>query len=262
MIFLKLGGSLITHKSKPNSARLDVISRIAAEIKDARTNDPQLSVLIGHGSGSFGHPPAHRHHTHRGAHSEDDWRGFVEVWLAANLLNRIVVDAFVKADLDAISLPPSSSTISENGQIMKMHVEPIRAALDAGLLPIIQGDAGFDTIQGSTILSTETIFKFIIPQLEPSLILLAGREAGVYGDYPNSEEVLASISAKEFRKLNIRAAKDVDVTGGMASKVSDALAMCKALPGLRVRIFSGEQAGSIVRALQGEALGTLIQEDR
>lgn len=261
MIFLKLGGSLITNKSEPNSARLNLIARIASEIKEAETNDPQLSILIGHGSGSFGHPAAHQYQTQRGARSRDDWHGFAKVWLAANQLNRIIIDALVNADLPAISLPPSSSTLSANREIVKMHFEPIQAALEAGLLPIIQGDTGFDTLQGATILSTETIFKFIIPQLKPSLILLAGKEPGVYEDFPNSQKILASISSKDFQKLNIQAAKYVDVTGGMASKVLDAIAMCQSLPGLQVRIFSGEQAGSIRRALQGEPLGTLIQGD-
>ena len=259
MIFLKLGGSLITNKSEPNSARLEVISRIASEIKAARKNDPHLSILIGHGSGSFGHPPAHQYQTHLGARSGEDWRGFAEVWLAANQLNRLMIDSFAKAGLPAISLPPSASTLSENREIVKMHIEPIEAALKAGLLPIIQGDTGFDTIQGATILSTETIFKFIIPRLKPSIILLAGKEPGVYADFPNSGEILASVSSKDIEKLKIQAAKDPDVTGGMASKVRDALAMCQSLPGLQVRIFSGEQAGSIFQALQGEALGTLIQ---
>lgn len=258
MIFLKLGGSLITNKSELNSARFDVISRIASEIKQAMAADPELSILIGHGSGSFGHPPAHKYQTHNGARSKEDWRGFTKVWLAANHLNRIIVDAFVEADLPAISLPPSSSTISENGKIVKMHFEPIQAALQAGLLPIIQGDTGFDLRQGATILSTETIFRFIISQLNPSLVLLAGKALGVYVDFPNSQEILPLISGNDLKELNIDPAEDLDVTGGMMSKVRDALAMCQAAPGLQVRIFSGEQSGSIRQALQGEPLGTLV----
>lgn len=258
MIFLKLGGSLITNKAEVNSPRLDVISRIASEIKQALTADPELSILIGHGSGSFGHPPAHKYQTHRGARNKEDWNGFAKVWLAANQLNRIIVDSFVTADLPAISLPPSSSTISEKNKIVKMHIEPIQAALQAGLLPIIQGDTGFDVSQGATILSTETVFKFILPQLNPSVVLLAGKAPGVYVDFPNSQKILQVISTSDIGDLNIDSAKDVDVTGGMASKVRDALAMCQTVPGLEVRIFSGEGDGSILQALQGEPLGTLV----
>ena len=53
-IFLKLGGSLITDKDKPYTARTQVIADIAKEIVAARKTDPDMELLIGHGSGSFG----------------------------------------------------------------------------------------------------------------------------------------------------------------------------------------------------------------
>jgi isopentenyl phosphate kinase len=39
------------------------------------------------------------------------------------------------------------------------------------------------------------------------------------------------------------------------------LALVEAVPGLTVRIFSGEEEGSILRALSGEEIGTLIAGD-
>ena len=89
MIFLKLGGSLITHKDQPETARLDVLARLAGEIAEARRTFPEMRLLVGHGSGSFGHPMAARHGTHLGG---DNWTGFAEVWRSANRLNRLVVD--------------------------------------------------------------------------------------------------------------------------------------------------------------------------
>ena len=59
--FLKLGGSLITDKSQPYTARLEVIDRLAQEILQARQENPGLLLLLGHGSGSFGHTPAHQY---------------------------------------------------------------------------------------------------------------------------------------------------------------------------------------------------------
>ena len=46
----------------------------------------------------------------------------------------------------------------------------------------------------------------------------------------------------------------------MASKVQDMLALTQAHPGLSVRIFSGLEPGAIRRALDGENVGTLIEE--
>ncbi|MFN3331018.1 MAG: uridylate kinase, partial [Caldilinea sp.] len=55
LVFLKLGGSLITDKRKAETPRLDVIARLAQEIAAAQQDDPALRLVIGHGSGSFGH---------------------------------------------------------------------------------------------------------------------------------------------------------------------------------------------------------------
>jgi isopentenyl phosphate kinase (EC 2.7.4.-) len=62
MFFLKLGGSLITDKTRENAPRLDVIRRLAREISGALATAPPKLVL-GHGSGSFGHAAARKYGT-------------------------------------------------------------------------------------------------------------------------------------------------------------------------------------------------------
>ena len=55
LVFLKLGGSLITDKNTPRTARIEVLQRVGIEIKSALEQDSSLQILLGHGSGSFGH---------------------------------------------------------------------------------------------------------------------------------------------------------------------------------------------------------------
>jgi isopentenyl phosphate kinase len=198
MIFLKLGGSLITDKSKLQTARLEMIGRLAAEISEAFRFTPEMKLLLGHGSGSFGHPVAERYGTHRGAKTADDWLGFAQVWAIANRLNRLVMDALLEASLPAISLPPSASALCQNGKIVEMAIEPIQSALNAGLLPVVQGDAAFDIRKGSAILSTEEVFHYLAPHLQPSLVLFAGIEPGVYRDYPSRSELLRIVTEKDL----------------------------------------------------------------
>ena len=50
-----------------------------------------------------------------------------------------------------------------------------------------------------------------------------------------------------------------DVTGGMASKVGQMLALVQELPGLEVLIFSGLKPGLVRAALLGECEGTKIR---
>src|SRR5690242_18399189 len=79
LTLIKLGGSLITDKHVEKSFRRDVVKRLADEIAAARAENPNLKLLIGHGSGSFGHFAAKRANTIAGVYSLSDWRAFAEV---------------------------------------------------------------------------------------------------------------------------------------------------------------------------------------
>ncbi len=260
LVFLKLGGSLITDKNRPHTPRLEVIRRLAVEIAASREKDPSQHILLGHGSGSFGHVPARAYGTRQGVRTVQEWRGFVEVWREAIQLNRIVVDLLGEAGLPAISLPPSSSTMARDGQVETWNLTPVQKALDAGLLPVVFGDVVFDSLRGGTILSTEDLFSHLAYQLHPQRILLAGIEAGVWADYPHCTRLVEEITLADWEKLSatVGGSRATDVTGGMASKVRQSLDLVKKIPGLQVLIFSGEEPGAIEHVLAGKCLGTRI----
>src|SRR5438045_1236533 len=113
MLFLKLGGSLITDKTKENTPRLDVLNRLAHEIASTLKSSP-MPVLIGHGSGSFGHTAARKYGTRQGVRTAEDWRGMAEVSVAAARLNRLVADALHEAGVPVISVLPSASVQCED----------------------------------------------------------------------------------------------------------------------------------------------------
>ena len=258
MIFLKLGGSLITDKNRSETPRPAVLYRVAHEIAAARASLPGLQLLLGHGSGSFGHLAASRFRTHLGAGSEAEWLGFAEVWRVANLLNRLVVDSVLEAGMPAISFPPSASAVTREGEIVELAEEPIARALSAGLVPVVAGDVAFDRARGSTIVSTERVFARLAVRLRPTHLLLAGVDRGVFADYPQNTRIFDRLGESDLRPATIIGSAATDVTGGMADKVRHALAMARAVPGLQVRVFSGAEPGAIQAALMGEPVGTLI----
>ena len=259
MIFLKLGGSLITDKLRSETPQMQIIERIASEIAAARETDPELKLLLGHGSGSYGHPVAKKYGTRNGAETLQDWVGFSEVWYMAHKLDRIIIDSLRSAGLPAISFAPSASSVSSKGQIVKLMVEPIKRALDVGLLPVVQGDVAFDQEQGSTILSTEMVFRFLAPLLMPTSVLLAGIEPGVFKEYPSRGEIIGEIMDGDVDRLKLGPSTAPDVTGGMGSKVREAMSISRAVPGMDVRIFSGKGPNSVYDALLGEPVGTLVR---
>ncbi len=258
MIFLKLGGSLITDKAVPETVREETLARLAGEIRQARAARPGLRLLLGHGAGSFGHRAAAKYGTHRGAATGDDWQGFAEVGHAAHRLHRRVMDALHAEAIPAVSFPPSASALCRAGEIQSMAVEPIRRALDAGLLPVVFGDVAFDLAQGSTIVSTERVFAFLAGPLRPSRLLLAGIEPGVFVDFPERRRLLPELAERDLDSVRLEGASETDVTGGMAAKVRDALGMMHALPDLEVHIFSGEASGAVRQALLGSSPGTRL----
>ena len=274
LVFLKLGGSLITDKTQPYTPRLDVIEDIALQISTVLQAHPDLRLILGHGSGSFGHVAASEYQTRQGflprpsplMHRERDkteenyWKGFAEVWYQASALNQFVMKALRKTNVPALALPPSANVIASDGQVSIWEMTPIRMALAAGLVPVIYGDVTFDEVRGGTILSTEDLFGFLARALNPERILLAGLESAVWGDFPARTHKIETITPQTFSEISegVGKADSADVTGGMQSKVTQMLELVRQNPDLKIQIFSGVEPGSIVRALSGETLGTWI----
>ncbi|MCL5274703.1 MAG: isopentenyl phosphate kinase [Chloroflexi bacterium] len=261
MIFLKLGGSLITDKTRDNTARLDVIARLAAEIAAYKSTHEE-TLLIGHGSGSFGHAAARRYGTRDGVHSAEGWRGFAEVSVVAARLNRLVADALNDAGVPVVSIAPSASAQCVDGRLVSLDTRLIDAALGRRLAPLVMGDVALDSVRGGTIVSTEEVFAYLAGIYPVSRILLAGETAGVYRSLAQPD-VVERITPQSWAIVRggIGGSHGADVTGGMASKVRDMLDLVAAHPRLTVRIFSGAVAGNVTRALDGESIGTLISAE-
>ncbi|MGD0172901.1 MAG: isopentenyl phosphate kinase [Anaerolineales bacterium] len=263
VVFLKLGGSLITDKSRARTARPDTIRRLVEEIAQARKAVPGLRLVLGHGSGSFGHMEAKKFETAEGVRSAEDWHGFTMVWAAADQLNRIVTDALAAGGVPAIRIAPSSCAILADGRLAEMPVAPVWSALDAGLIPVVYGDAVFDRTRGGGIASTEMVFAHLARSIHPQRILLAGIERGVFEDYPAREVLLPRIRAAGWEEIRtkLEGSAHTDVTGGMLSKVREMLDLILREENLHVLVFSGEIEGNVRRALSGETLeGTRLEK--
>ncbi len=260
LTFIKFGGSLITDKATPMTAREGVIDRLAVEIADFRKSHPERRILIGHGSGSFGHAVAGRYGTQNGVRTAREWLGFAEVWAAARQLNQIVMESLIGAGLPAIAFPPSAGLIAAEKQFKSWDLEPLQRALAHGLIPVVQGDVIFDAVLGGTIFSTEEVFQHLARGLHPAQILLAGADEGVYRDPAAPGDIIPTITPESYKAVlpALSGAQSPDVTGGMLAKVGLMLELVETDPGLTVRIFSGAQPGALTHALMGDAIGTTL----
>lgn len=263
LTFLKLGGSLITDKSQPLTAEHAVITRLAAELATSRNEKPEMPLLIGHGSGSFGHAMGQIHNTVNGVDTAQEWVGFAEVWSAARNLNQIVITALVHAGLPVIAFPPSAGILSQNKAIESWDLQPLKQALSHHLIPVVQGDVVFDTALGGTIFSTEQVFETLAQELRPARILLAGADQGVYLDPQHPDAIVDIITPENYSRIQpaLHGAESTDVTGGMLAKVEWMLSLLKSYPQLEIQIFSGATPGNLERALAGEQVGTRITSE-
>jgi isopentenyl phosphate kinase len=258
LTFLKLGGSLITDKDQPETALIDQISDLLTQIAEWRFANPSQRLLLGHGSGSFGHHTAAKHGTRQGVHSPEDGLGYQKVWQSARSLNQIIITQAQALNLPLIAFTPSASITTDNHEIQTWNLQPLIRSFEMGLIPLVYGDVVSDLILGGTILSTEDLFVHLAHALRPDRILLAGRIEGVYADFPLNQNLLPHISAPSDSSEFLQASASQDVTGGMVTKVQSMQALCRELPGLSVQIFSAALPGALRLALDGENIGTII----
>lgn len=261
LIFLKLGGSLITDKDTPRTARLEVIHRLAKEIAQFVNANLSSQLIIGHGAGSFAHVPASKYKTRQGVRSHQQWKGFFEVWQEARALNHIVLGALHQSGLPAISFPPSSSIITRDGKVNSWDLAPIQAALSHQMIPVVYGDVIFDESLGGTILSTEELFMHLAVHLHPRRILLAGLNS-VCSDFPTCKRTIEIINDKNYKDYFpvLGGSASTDVTGGMVQKVTDMLHLTHQVPGLEIQIFSSTQPEVLYEVLNGKNIGTIIHQ--
>ncbi|MCG8349897.1 MAG: isopentenyl phosphate kinase [Chloroflexales bacterium] len=260
LTFIKFGGSAITDKQGQEAPDMPVIQALAADVQAALAVRSDNTLLLGHGSGSFGHSYAAQYGIHRGLDASANWMGFALTAAAALRLNRIIVDALLAAGVPALSLQPSASLASAAGKLVNWQIEPICRALDHKLVPVIHGDVAFDTMQGSAIISTEALFTHVAlnTPLRPARIVLVGENA-VYTADPHRHtgaEPIPLITEKNIGLVlhGTESSHAVDVTGGMRSKLELMWQLVQAIPQLEIHLI-GPTSGLLARVLQGEAAG-------
>lgn len=256
VVLIKIGGSLITEKGGSSEAREGIIRRLAAELAGAWPGTASR-VVLGHGSGSFGHPPAAEHDLRAGARSAEERRAVSHTQDRAARLHRRVVAALCGEGLPPFSVVPSSAAVAEDGEISTWGTEPLVRALEEGYLPVVYGDVLLDRHRGATIASTERLFLQLASALPAAgwrvrRALWLGTTEGVYGRDGRTLPCLDPADDGAIPEA-VGGARETDVTGGMRHRVETALRMASS--GVSSWIGDGRRAGALARALAGTAEG-------
>jgi isopentenyl phosphate kinase len=225
-IVLKLGGSAITDKSKLCTPRLGLIQRVADEIASYKGG-----MVLLHGGGSYAHPFATKDRVENRFRGKSQLPFISEIELNLDQLSRIIGVALLQRGRPFVPLKPMSFLTMRNGSLHASFLDPLKAALDVGLTPLIHGDLAFDEAGGCGIVSGDRIASMIGEQMSVSKVLFGCDVNGIYHSDPKEArgmtpipEVTKSNHSEVLKSMRIGRP---DATGGMRGKVVEALRLAR-----------------------------------
>lgn len=262
--FVKLGGSLITDKTRAETHRPEVIDRLAVEVRQAAEQSP-VPLVIGHGSGSFGHVAASESGIHQGVRERAQLPGVGLTQGQAFKLHQIVMAALRGAGVAAYSVVPSSCLMASAGRPDQVWPDPLLAALGLGLVPVVFGDVVMDRKWGASICSTESLFLALTPALGSRgifarRVVWLGATDGILDEQGETIPEIPE-SELESRTASFEGAAGTDVTGGIRLRLQAVGNL--AGQGIPSWIGDGRRPGALVEGLADTATdGTRILPGR
>ncbi len=259
LVVLKLGGSVITEKNKPLTPNLQAIRRLSGEIAQANVT----SLVLVHGGGSYGHPIASAHRISLGFKDRTQIVGFSRTHEAMVSLNTLLVGNFLDQGLPALGMAPSSFIVTKNGRIHFFADEPLKQAINTGLVPVLYGDAMLDVDQGFSILSGDQISSFLAVRLDADRLIMGVDVDGVFDADPKRDPTARLMPHLKLDKLEevkakIQGTRTPDVTGGMWGKILEL--KTPVAKGVQTTILNALKPGVTLKALRGEeVVGTKIE---
>jgi isopentenyl phosphate kinase len=258
---VKLGGSVLTDKSRYRTPRLDAIARLASEL--ARTPAP---LVIVHGAGSYGHVVAKTHGLAEGKGTALD---AARVHADVRELTALVLAALREAGVPAASHSTFDLARLDKGALLSFHAPAIAESLRSGFVPVLSGDVALDASRKWGILSGDVLMVEIARAFAPERAVFATDVDGIYDAHPGGK-LLARIGPDDTPFAG--GAAGHDVTGGMAGKLSRARDVAAAMRRGRgpqdassarfageVRVVNGGVPGRVADALAGKAnVGTTV----
>ena len=248
MILIKLGGSIITNKEKPLSAKRKTINNLVKSLK--KINEPTIIV---HGGGSYGHYWSVKYNMHT-KERKYDLRGVAIIKNSMIELNKIILDSLLKNRLNPYCLPPTD--FMSGNKLISKKVKEIEKIAKSGLIPVTYGDALWYGQKKTYILSGDKIMTHLAKILKPRLCIFVLDEDGLYSDLKSKKLIY------EFKDKSPSISENkMDVTGGMTRKIEEASKISKM--GMSVFFVNGNKPERIVKAVRNRKFeGTLFRGKR
>jgi len=213
---LKLGGSVVTDKTSPETVDHDSLDQATAAISEGADQ-----LIVVHGGGSFGHYHASEHGMTTTAGTQDA-TGVTDVHDAMRRLNDAVVSALQAAGVNAVPVHPFSIAHRDSNATLHLPVDSLQTMLGEGFVPVLHGDVVSHLDHGATILSGDELVASLVKSLAATRVGLCSDVPGVLDD---GGSVIERIEHIEEVASFLGGSEATDVTGGMTTKVRELLAL-------------------------------------
>jgi isopentenyl phosphate kinase len=212
---LKLGGSIITNKSRPELLNREALDLVVSAIHSAtKLSRASLKLILVHGGGSFGHYYAKKFHISRQS-TKISPLGIALTTQSMLKLHSYVREAFLKRNLGIETILPSE-LLSENQSLLSSEgISRLRSALECELSPITFGYVLLSHGE-AFIISGDQICKAIANSFTIQRMIFVMNVDGIYPDPTLRGRIVRRLSSSA--KVSTSNA-NYDVTGGVGSKL-------------------------------------------
>ena len=256
MFIVKLGGSVITDKSKKYCFRQEVMNRLSGELKKANKE-----FILVHGAGSFGHILAKQYELNEGYKNKDQLQGFSLTHAMVQELNSRVLESLHGSGIVAVSIPPHVMLKLDDHKPAKMDYGVFRDYLDKGFTPVTFGDVSLDEKLGFSICSGDLLMQLLAEHFKPEKVIFVIDEDGLYTANPKvnkNAEFIESTTLQELETLTTSADGHADVTQGMEGKIDTIKTIAKL--GIDTVLLNGNKPDRLYHMLAGkEVKGTIVR---
>ncbi|GAA0552538.1 isopentenyl phosphate kinase [Halorubrum ejinorense] len=247
-VVLKLGGSLITEKDRPETVDDAALDDACDAVADALASGAVDRLVVVHGGGSFGH----HHASERGVSTTTGTRdadAVAAIHGAMKRLNARVLERLRERGVPAVPVHPLSLAARTDGADggLDLPLGSTATLLDEGFVPVLHGDGVATAGDGVTVVSGDELVVELATGLGARRVGVCSTVPGVLDD---DGSVVREIRDFEAVADVLGASDATDVSGGMAAKVRELLAL-----DAPASVFG---ADGLTPFLRGEEAGTRI----
>lgn len=224
---VKLGGAAVTWKGEFETLDEHALKKCALAIGEGVRVEKELmsrkrkrkepagrpkGFVVVHGAGSFGHFQARQYGVSKGVPPRDTsaascssgldtaptlmsesstlLRGVAYTRQSVTTLNQKVVAALLAEGVPAVGMSPFGGWRTNSGAVTDAAdaVRSVRAAVAAGLVPVLHGDVVLDDLRGCAILSGDTITHELAAAMRPDRVVFLTDVAGVFTRPPEVDK--------------------------------------------------------------------------